>query len=146
MNVSKSLAAKVGTVVATAAIAVTGVTAAASASTTTPKPKTATMLTGTAGPGHVRKHHPFFVDHITGQLTSVATPAGDVSGARIVLKRETRKDHWIVVQFGRTHKFGKVFFRVRALKHGATFELVFRGNRNFSRSVSAPIVIAPVTK
>jgi hypothetical protein len=144
MFVSKALAAKAGAVVATLAIGVTGVTAAASASTA--KPKTGTELTAKAGPGHVRKHSPHFVDSITGQLTSTSTPAGDVTGARIVLKRETKKGHWVVEQFGRTGRFGKVRFRVRGLKHGATFELVFRGNKNFSRSHSAPIVIAPVTK
>lgn len=146
MNLSTSLAAKAGVVVATAAIAVTGVSAAASASTATPKPKTATTLTATANAGHYRKHYPHYVDWITGQLQSNATPPGDISRARIVLKRETKKGHWVVEQFRRTGKFGKVHFRVRALKHGATFELVFRGNRNFSRSVTAPIVIAPVAK
>jgi hypothetical protein len=144
MLVSKALAAKAGVVVATAGIAVTGVSAVASASTTAPAAKTGTTWTATAGTGHVRKHFPHYVDTITGQLTTTATPAADVARARVVLRREDKKGHWVVVQFGRTGKLGKVRFHVRALKNGGTFELVFRGNRADARSVSAPIVIAAV--
>jgi hypothetical protein len=143
MLVSRALAAKAGVVVATAAIAVTGVTAVASASATAPPAKTATTWTATAGAGHVRAHYPHYADTITGRLTTTA-PAAGVAHARVVLKREGKKGHWVVVRSGRTGKLGNVRFRVRALRNGGTFELVFRGNRRDARSVSAPIVIAAV--
>jgi hypothetical protein len=148
MRVSKSLAARVGAVVATAAIAVSGAAAVANASTpATAKVKTPTTLVATAGPGHIRHHrYPHTVAWIKGQLTSNTTPAGQVSGARVFLKREGRKGHWYVVQIGRTGRLGYVRFRVHGLRKGATFELVFRGNRNFAASKSNVITIAPVTK
>lgn len=146
MRVSKSLVARVGTVVAAAAIAVSGV-AAASASTAPPATvKTPTTLVVTAGPGHVRHHrYPHTVAWIKGHLTANTTPARDVSGVRVFLKREGRKGHWFVVQIGRTGRFGNVRFRVHALRKGASFELVFRGNRKLAASKSDVITIAPVT-
>jgi hypothetical protein len=146
MRVSKSLVARVGTVVAAAAIAVSGVAAASASTAPQAKVKTPTTLVATAGPGHVRHHrYPHTVAWIKGHLTSNTTPAGEVSGARVFLKREGRKGHWFVVQIGRTGRFGNVRFRVHALRKGASFELVFRGNRNFAASKSNVITIAPVT-
>ena len=146
MRVSKSLAARVGTVVATAAIAMGGVAGAANASTAhPPKVKTQTILTGTAKPVHVNKHHPFGTARIVGQLTTPGTPAGEVSGAKIYLEREGIHGKWHVVQAGRTGRYGFVRFQVHHVAKGATFELVFRGNRNFAHSASSVIVISAVS-
>lgn len=147
MRLPKSLAVRVGTVAATAAIAVTGATAAANASPAVQKVKTPTTLTATAGPGHVRAHrYPHTVAWIKGQLTTKTVPAGEVTGARILLERLGAKGHWHVVQTARSGRFGRVLFRVHGLSKGAVFELVFRGNLNFAPSKSNVIIIAPVTK
>jgi hypothetical protein len=146
MRVSKSLVTRVGTVVATAAIAVGSVAAAADAATThAPKVKTQTILTGTAKPVHVNKRHPYGTARIVGQLTTPGTPAGEVTGARILLEREGIHGKWHVVQAGRTGRYGYVRFQVHHVAKGATFELVFRGNRNFAHSSSSVIVISAVS-
>ena len=144
MRVSKSLVARFGAVVATAAIAVGGVAASADASTAH-KVKTVTVLTGSAKPVHVNKHHPFGTAHIVGQLTTTGTPAGQVTGARINLWREGPKGRWHLVQHARTGWHGFVRFRVFHVAKGATFQLRFPGNRNFARSRSSVIVISAVS-
>lgn len=147
MLVSKSLATRIGAVVAAATIAVSGAAAANAATTHAAKTKTPTTLTITAGPGHVRKHrYPHTVAWIKGQLTYNTSPAVGLPHARVFLKREGAKGHWYVVQIGRTGRFGYVRFRVHALRKGASFELVFRGNRKYAGSKSDVITIAPVTK
>jgi hypothetical protein len=145
MRVSKSLVARVGTVVATAAITVGSVAATADAATAHHKVKTQTILQGTAKPVHVNKRHPFGTARIVGQLTTPGTPAGEVSGARILLEREGANGKWHVVQHARTGRFGFVRFQVHHVAKGATFELVFRGNRNFAKSNSSVIVISAVS-
>jgi len=147
MRVSKSLAARFGAVVATAAIAVGGVaatTATAGATTAVHKVKTPTILTGGARPVHVTRRHPYGTAHIIGQLTTPGTPAGEVSGARINLWRESAKGRWHLVRWERTGRFGKVNFRVFHVGKGATFQLRFAGNRNFAKSRSSVIVISAV--
>jgi hypothetical protein len=144
MLASKALATKIGAAVAAATVAVSGAAAANAATTHAAKTKTPTTLTITAGPGHVRKHrYPHTVAWIKGHLTTATTPSADVSGGLILLKRDI-KGHWVTVQHARTGRYGYVRFRVHALRHGASFELVFRGLRNFSRSKSDVITIAPV--
>jgi len=146
MLVSKALAVKIGAGVAAATIAASGAAAANGATAHAAKTRTPTTLVATAGPGHIRHHrYPHTVAWIKGHLTSNTTPAGQVSGARVFLKREGRRGHWYVVQIRRTGRFGNVFFRVHGLRRGASFKLVFRGNRNFARSKSNVITIAPVT-
>ncbi len=49
------------------------------------------------------------------------------------------------MQHARTGFHGFVRFRVYHVAKGATFELVFRGNRNFARSRSSVIVISAVS-
>jgi hypothetical protein len=141
MLVSKTLAAKVGTVVAVAGVAVGSVAATADAATAH-KVKEQTILTGKVGPTHINKRHPFGAAHITGQLTGTGTPAPQISRARILLERENANGKWVVVQRGRTGYHGYVRFLVHHVAKGATFELVFPGNRNFAASVSTPIVIS----
>jgi hypothetical protein len=150
MRISKSLAVKVGTVVATAAIAVGGVATVASASTPdaaahVAKVRTETILTGHARPVHVNKRHPYGTAHIVGQLTTPGTPAGEVTGVRIWLLRRGAHGKWHVVRVHRTGRFGRVAFQVYHVAKGATFELVFRGNINFARSKSPVIVISTVS-
>jgi hypothetical protein len=147
MRVSRSLAARVGAVVATAAVAVSGAAAVANAATPAAKVKTPTTLVAVAGPGHIRHHrYPHTVAWIAGQLTSSTTTSPrPVTGVRVFLKRETAKGHWYVVEIGRTGRYGKVRFRVHALRKGASFELVFRGNRKLEKSASNVVTIAPVT-
>lgn len=144
MRVSKSLVARFGAVVATAALTVGSVAATADASTAH-KVKTATILTGSARPVHVNRHHPFGTAHIVGQLTTPGTPAGQVTGARINLWREGPHGRWHLVQHARTGWHGFVRFRVYHVAKGATFKLKFPGNRNFARSQSSVIVISAVS-
>jgi hypothetical protein len=146
MRVSRSLAARVSAVVATAAVALSGAAAVANAATPAAKVKTPTTLVAVAGPGHIRHHrYPHTVAWIVGQLTTNTTPTREVRGVRVFLKRESAKGHWYVVEIGRTGRYGKVRFRVRALRKGASFELVFRGNRKLAKSTSNVVTIAPVT-
>jgi hypothetical protein len=150
MRISKSLAVKLGTVVATAAITIGGGAAIASASTPdaaahVAKVRTPTILTGHARPVHVNKRHPYGTARIVGRLTTPGTPAGEVTGARIWLLREGAHGKWHVVRTHRTGRLGRVVFRVYHVAKGATFELVFRGNVNFARSRSSVIVISTVS-
>jgi hypothetical protein len=145
MRVSKSLVARFGTVVAAAGIALGSVAATADASTAHHKVKTQTILTGSAKPVHVNKHHPFGTAHIVGQLTTPGTPAGQVTGVRVNLWREGAKGRWHEVQHARTGFHGFVRFRVYHVAKGATFQLRFPGNRNFARSRSSVIVISAVS-
>lgn len=150
MRISKSLAVKLGTVVATAAIAVGGGAAIASASTPdaaahVAKVKTPTILTGHASPVHVTRLHPYGTARIAGRLTTPGTPAGEVTGARIWLLREGPHGRWHVIRVHRTGRLGRVAFRVYHVARGATFRLVFRGNVNFARSKSPVIVISTVS-
>jgi len=141
MLVSKTLLAKVGTVVAAAGILVGSVAATADAATAH-KVKTPTVLTATVGPTHINKKHPFGAAKITGQLTVPTTPAGQVTGGKILLKRENAKGVWKVVQHGVTGLHGYVRFIVHHVAKGATFKLVFIGNKNFAPSTSNVIIIS----
>ncbi len=141
MLVSKTLAAKAGTVVAVAGLAVGGTAAAADAATAH-KVREPTILTARVGPTHINKRHPFGAAHITGQLTGVGMPAPQITGARILLEREGSMGVWHVVQVARTGRHGFVRFLVHHVGKGATFDLVFPGNKNFAPSRSNVIVIS----
>jgi hypothetical protein len=141
MLFSKALAAKAGAVVAVAGIALGGVAASANAATAH-KVKEPTVLTAKVGPTHINKRHPYGAAHFTGQLTGVGTPAPEITGQRILLERENAKGHWLITQRGRTGRFGYVRFLVHHVAKGATFRLVFRGNRNFAATKSNVIVIS----
>jgi hypothetical protein len=146
MLVSKALATKLGVGVAAAAIAVSGA-AAADAATTAHDAipgKIPTVLTITAGPGHVRAHkYPHTVAWIKGHLTSATRPKFDIGHARVVLERDVN-GVWKVVQHGYTGRYGWVRFRVHALHQGASFKLVFRGTKHLRHAVSDIVTIAPV--
>jgi hypothetical protein len=141
MLVTKTLAAKAGSVVAIAGLAVGGVAATASAATTH-KVKEQTVLTAKVGPTHINKRHPYGAAHFTGQLTGVGTPAPQITGQRVLLEREGKAGHWNIVQHARTGRHGYVRFLVHHVAKGATFKLVFRGSRNFAASVSNVIEIS----
>ena len=150
MRISKSLAAKAGTVVAAAGIALGGAAVAANASTPDPaahmtKVKEPTILTGSARPVHVTKRHPYGTAHIVGHLTGTGTPAPQISGKRINLWREGPHGRWHLVQHARTGYHGYVRFRVYHVAKGATFQLRFPGTANFARSRSSVIVISAVS-
>jgi hypothetical protein len=147
MRVSRSLAVGISTVVATAGLAIGGVVATANASTasttsTSAKVKEPTVLTAKVGPTHINKKHPYGAAHFTGQLTGVGTPAPQISRQPILLERENAKGRWIITQRGRTGYHGYVRFLVHRVAKGATFRLVFRGSKNFDRSISNVIVIS----
>lgn len=145
MRMTKSLLAKAGAVAAAAAIAVSGVAAVADASTATPaaRAKIATALS-------IRNTRPVARPSQTtalvgGRLAAVRDHS-PVRGAWIVLQRKSPAGRWIAVKAERTGRLGRVAFRVHVFGKAASFRLVFRGNRNFRRAVSATDTIAPVTK
>jgi hypothetical protein len=140
MRLPKSLAARIGAVAATAAIAVTGATAAASASTAAPVTKipTALSIKNTTPVAH----RPLTTSVINGQLTAGKY---DLRHLRVWLQRKSASGHWYVIQTKLTRRHGHVFFRVFFGKKAVSFRLVFRGTRNFARSVSAVDTIAPAT-
>jgi hypothetical protein len=142
MRLPKSLAVRVGAVCAAAAIGIGGGVAAADAATAAPahtKVPTALSIANTTPKAH--RHVTTAV--VYGQLTG---PDGStIAGKRIFLQRQGPKGHWLVVQIGRTHANGWVRFRVHVRKTAANFRLVFRGQRNFAKSVSAVDTIAPAT-
>ena len=140
MRLPMSLAARVGAVAATAAIALTGVTAAANASTAAPVTKIPTTLTISNTSPVAHPHRTTAV--INGHLTAGTF---NLRHLRVWLQRQGPRGHWFVVQVKRTRSHGHVFFRVHVGKKAANFRLVFRGTRNFARSVSAVDTIAPAT-
>jgi hypothetical protein len=50
-----------------------------------------------------------------------------------------------VVNWALTRRHGHVFFRVHILSKPVSFRLVFRGSKNFARSVSVVDTISPAT-
>ncbi len=136
MRLPTSLAARVGAVVATAAIAVTGATAAADASTTTAASKIPTTLTISVAKPVV--HKKFISDVVKGHLT-----AGTHTFSRlpVYLERQGPKGHWFVIRRELTGRHGNVVFVVR-FKKSVTLKLVYRGNRFFHRSTSATVTVS----
>jgi hypothetical protein len=141
MRLPKSLAVRIGGVAAAAAIAVTGATAAANASTAAPavnKIPTTLTISNSTPVAHLHQT----TARINGHLTS---GSHNLRHLRVWLQRLGPKCHWRVVQTKRTRPYGHVFFRVHIFKKPATFRLVFRGNRNFAKSVSNTDTISPAT-
>jgi hypothetical protein len=140
MRLPTSLAVRIGTVAAAAAIAVTGATAAANASTAAPVQKIPTTLTisNTAPVAHPHQTTAIVVGHLT-------AGAYNLRHLRVWLERLGPKGHWNVKQVGRTHAHGYVFFRVHIFAKPATFRLVFRGTHNFAKAVSLTDTINPAT-
>jgi hypothetical protein len=145
MLVSKALATKIGAGVAAAGIAVGGGAAVANASSThAHKGRIPTTLAITAGPGHVVKHkYPHTVAWIKGHLTTATKPSFDVPGVKVWLERDV-KGTWTVVNHARTNRRGWVTFRVHGLRNGASFKLVFFGNKFLKPAASDIVTIAPV--
>jgi hypothetical protein len=137
VRVPTSLAARVGAVVAAAAIAVTGATAAANASTapTTAK-KIPTTLTISAGKPVT--HRKLTFDVVKGHLTA---DAHNLRHQRVLLERKGVKGHWFVIRREFTGRKGNVVFGV-VFKKSITLRLVFRATRNFARSTSATVTIS----
>ena len=141
MRLPKSMAVRIGAVAATAAIAVTGATAAANAATAAPAVhKIPTTLTISNSTPVAHKHQTTAV--INGHLTAGAY---NLRHLRVYLERLGLKGRWHVVNSALTRSHGHVFFRVHILKKPASFRLVFRGTRNFAKSVSAVDTISPAS-
>jgi hypothetical protein len=140
MRFPESLAARIGAVAATAAIAVTGATATANAATAAAGHKipTALSISNSTPVGH--RHQTTAV--INGHLTAGTY---NLRHLPVFLQRLGVKGHWHVVNWALTRRHGHVFFRVHILSKPASFRLVFRGSRNFARSVSAVDTISPAT-
>jgi hypothetical protein len=144
MRITTSLMAKAGAVVAAAAIAVSGVAAVADASTAAPaRAKVATALS-------IHNTKPVAHEHQTtaiigGRLAAIRDHS-PVRGVWVFLQRKGPKGHFVAVKAERTGRHGRVAFRVHVFQKEITFRLVFRGNRNFRRAVSATDTIAPATK
>jgi len=141
MRLPKSLAVRLGSVAAAAAIAVTGATAAANASTAAPtvqKIPTTLTISNTTPVAHPHQTTATVVGHLT-------AGAFNLRYLRVFLERLGPKGHWQVKQMKRTRPHGHVFFRVHIYKKPATFRLVFRGTRNFAKSVSHIDTISPAT-
>lgn len=139
MRLPTSLAARIGAVAVTTAIAVTGATAAANASTAAPAVhRIPTTLTISNSKPVAHKHQTTAV--INGHLTAGSY---NLRHLRVWLQRQGPKGHWFVVQTKLTREHGHVFFRVHLGKKAASFKLVFRGTRNFARSVSPVDTISP---
>jgi hypothetical protein len=142
MRVSSSLTARIGAAVAAAAIAATGATAAANAATAAPaKVTTALSISNSTPKAHLHRTSAV----VKGQLTAVSTHISPVRGVWVLLQRQGPKGHWFAVQAERTGRHGWVAFVVHVRNHAVHFRLLFRGNRNFARSVSAVDTISPVT-
>jgi hypothetical protein len=142
MHLPKSLAIRVGSVCAAAAIAVGGGVAAADSALAAPahtKVPTALSIANKTPVAH--RHQTTAI--VYGQLTG--PDSSTIAGKRIFLQRLGPKGHWRVEQIARTHANGWVHFRVHIYKKAASFRLVFRGTRNFAKSVSSADTIAPAT-
>lgn len=141
MRLPQSLAVRIGGVAAAAAIAVTGATAAANASTAAPavqKIHTTLTISNTKPVAH--PHQTTAI--INGHLTALGH---NLRHLHVWLERLGPKGHWRVTQVKRTRVHGHVFFRVHVFAKPASFRLVFRGTRNFARSVSHVDTISPAT-
>jgi hypothetical protein len=136
MRLPTSLAARVGAVVATAAIAMTGATAAANASTTHHVKKIPTTLTITVAKPVAHKTD--ITDVVKGHLTASTY---NLRGLPVRLERQGPKGHWFVVRREFTGRHGYVVFRVH-FKKSITMKLVFPGTRNFARSTSATVTVS----
>lgn len=148
MRLPTSLAVRVGAVCAAVAIAAGGGVAAADSALAAPahvKVPTALSISNTTPVLHRHKTTAVIEGQLTGPDNST------IAGKRIVLQRQGPDGHWRVTQFGWTHRIGRtrgngwVRFHVYIGKKAATFRLVFRGTRNFARSVSATDTISPVS-
>jgi hypothetical protein len=141
MRLPTSLAVRIGGVAAAAAIAVTGATAAANASTAAPavqKIPTTLAISNTTPVAHPHQTTATVVGHLTAGTYNLRH-------LRVWLERLGPKGHWQVKQTELTRQHGHVFFRVHIYKKPATFRLVFRGTRNFAKSVSLTDTISPAT-
>jgi hypothetical protein len=141
MRLPTSLAVRIGGVAAAAAIAVTGATAVATASTAAPavqKIPTVLTISNTTPVAHAHQTTATVVGHLTAGTYNLRH-------LRVWLERLGPKGHWQVRQTKLTRPHGHVFFRVHIYKKPATFRLVFRGTRNFAKSVSVIDTISPAT-
>lgn len=141
MRLPTSMAVRIGTVAAAAAIAVTGATAAANASTAAPavqKIPTTLTISNTTPVAHPHQTTATVVGHLTAGTYNLRH-------LRVYLERLGPKGHWLVKQTKLTRPHGHVFFRVHIYKKPASFRLVFRGTRNFAKSVSLVDTISPAT-
>lgn len=136
MRLPTSLGARVGAVVATAAIATTGATAAAGASTAAPAVhRIPSQLTISVAKPVVHRYYKS--DVVRGRLTAGKYPLRHLP---VWLQRRGVRGRWVVIRRGLTGRHGYVAFRVYFRK-SVTLRLVFRGTRNFARSASAAVTV-----
>lgn len=141
MRLPTSLAVRLGSVAAVAAIAVTGATAAANASTAAPavrKIPTTLTISNTTPVAHPHQTTATVIGHLTAGTYNLRH-------LRVFLERLGPHGYWHVTQRQLTRPHGHVFFRVHIHKKPVTFRLVFRGTRNFAKSVSLTDTISPAT-
>lgn len=149
MRVPTSLAARIGAIAATAAIAVTGATAVASAATSGHASASSVTHAVHRIPTRlaIRNTTPKAHLHQTTAIIIGRLSAGpfNVRHLRIWLLRQGQHGRWYVVQTKLTARHGHVAFWVHIGRNPVKFRLVFRGTRNFARSISAVDTIAPAT-
>lgn len=141
MRLPMSLAVRIGGVAAAAAIAVTGATAVATASTAAPavhKIPTTLAISNTTPVAHAHQTTATVVGHLTAGTYNLRH-------LRVWLERLGPHGFWHVKQVKLTRPHGHVFFRVHIYAKPATFRLVFRGTRNFAKSISVTDTISPAT-
>jgi hypothetical protein len=141
MRLPTSLAVRIGGVAAAAAIAVTGATAVATASTAAPavqKIPTTLTIANTTPVAHPHQTTATVVGHLTAGTYNLRH-------LRVWLERLGPHGFWHVKQVKLTRPHGHVFFRVHIYAKPATFRLVFRGTRNFAKSISVTDTITPAT-
>lgn len=145
MRLPTSLAARIGAVVATTAIAVGGATAVASASAGSPNAAEAAAIHRI--PTHLRigNTKPVARAHQTTAVVGGHLVAGryDLRHMWVVLQRLGRYGRWNRVHASLTRVHGYVFFLVHIGSRPATFRLVFRGTPNFGPAVSRIDTISP---
>jgi hypothetical protein len=147
MRLPNSLAIRIGTITAAAAITVTGATTAASAATTAPTAASAASvrpavhriptklaIRNSAPKVHLKQVTAVIVGHLT---------AGkfNLRGQRVWLLRRGPNNTWHVVQSQLTDRWGRALFLVHLGKDPVSFRLGFRGTKNFAPSLSVLDVI-----
>jgi hypothetical protein len=141
MRVPTRLAARVGAVVAIAAIALAAVTSVADAKTAPPPKKIATTLTISVR-SVVNKHGRVIEEKITGHLTAggKAAPGQLIWLQRSVVNPKTKKSEWVSLRSQRTNANGNVVF-ISHFPATTTVRLIFKGSGKLSPATSPPVTI-----
>jgi len=143
MRLPASLAVRIGGVAAAAAVALTGATAVANAATTPAVAHHHRIPTTLS----ISNSAPVASGTQTTAVITGHLKAGtyNLRHLRVWLERLGSHGKWHLDKTALTGRHGHVAFRVHAGKKAAIFRLVFRGTRNFARSVSKVDTISPVS-